>query len=176
MVTKISAGRSVLWPGLMPSSPNGIRNTVISSWFQLSWQDSTLFTLFLYGAISHQRLYECIKGQASSIFRLPDKQKLEFLELESIKTVQRAIQDPSRALSDAIILSVVCLVNNRGDELVWDENIRSPFQPPLRSLQWLDLYGSLLPNPVHLTGLAQLIKLRGGLEKTMLPGLAPILS
>jgi hypothetical protein len=97
-------------------------------------------------------------------------------ELESIKEVNKAIQDPSRALSDAVILSVICLANNGGDELFWDKNLRSPFQPPLRGLQWLYIYGSLLPNPVHLTGLAQLIKLREGLERTGLPGLAPILS
>jgi hypothetical protein len=91
-------------------------------------------------------------------------------ELESIKEVNKAIQDP------AVILSVICLANNGGDELFWDKNLRSPFQPPLRGLQWLYIYGSLLPNPVHLTGLAQLIKLREGLERTRLPGLAPILS
>lgn len=101
---------------------------------------------------------------------------LEVLELESIKRVQESIQDPSQAVSDATILSVGCLANNRGDESVWDENLRSPFQPPLRSLQWLDLYGSLSPNLFHLAGLAQLVKLRDGLESTGLPGLAPILS
>jgi hypothetical protein len=101
---------------------------------------------------------------------------LVFFELKSIKMVNEAIQQPSKALSDAVILSVGALVNNRGDELMWDENLRSPFQSPLQSLQWLDIYGSLLPNPVHLSGLAQMIKLRGGLEQTELPGLAPILS
>lgn len=101
---------------------------------------------------------------------------LEFSELESIKEVNKAIQNPSRALSDAVILSVGCLANNRADELLWDKNIRSPFQPPLRNLQWLDIYGSLLPNHVHLTGLTQLIKLKEGLERTELPGLAAILS
>jgi hypothetical protein len=101
---------------------------------------------------------------------------LIFFELESIKMVNAAIQKPSRALSDAVILSVSCLVNVRGDELMWDENLRSPFQSPLRSLQCLDMYRSLFPNPVHLSGLAQLIELRGGLEQIKLPGMAPILS
>jgi hypothetical protein len=32
-----------------------------------------------------------------------------------------------------------------------------------------------MSNPVHLSGIAQLIKLRGGLEQIKLPGLAPIL-
>jgi hypothetical protein len=97
-------------------------------------------------------------------------------ELESIKEVIKAIQNPSQSLRDAVILSVACLANNSGDELLWDTNIQSPFQSPLRSLQWLDIYGSLLPNRVHLAGLAQLVKLRGGLDMTRLPGLAPTLS
>jgi hypothetical protein len=76
-------------------------------------------------------------------------------ELESIKEVNKAIQDPSRALSDAVILSVTCLAKNGGDELFWDKNLRSPFQPPLRGLQWLYIYGSLLPNPVHLRAVSK---------------------
>jgi hypothetical protein len=99
-----------------------------------------------------------------------------FLELESIKMVNEAIQNPSRALSDAVITSVAILINSRGDEIMLDENLRSPFQSPLRSLQWLDMYGSLLSNPVHVSGLAQLIKLRGGLEHIKLPGISSIVS
>jgi hypothetical protein len=53
---------------------------------------------------------------------------------------------------------------------------RSPFQPPLRSLQWRDIYGSQPSNPVHMAGLAELVKLRGGLENIRLPGLASALS
>jgi hypothetical protein len=101
---------------------------------------------------------------------------LIFFELESIKMVNAAIQNPSRALSDAVILSVSCLLNNCWDELMLDGNPRSPFQSPLRGLQWLDIYGMLIPDPVHLSGLAQLIKLRGGLEQIKLPGISPILS
>jgi hypothetical protein len=96
--------------------------------------------------------------------------------LEAIKGVNEAIQNPSRGSSDEVIMSVIGLVNNRGDELTWDENLRSPFQSPLRDLQWLDIYGRLRPNPVHLRGLAQLITLREGLEKIEFPGLAPIIS
>jgi hypothetical protein len=101
---------------------------------------------------------------------------LKFLELESIKMVNAAIQNPSRALTDAVITSVGCLLNNCWDKLMLDGNPRSPFQSPLRGLQWLDIYGMLMPDPVHLSGLAQIIKLRGGLEQIKLPGISPILS
>jgi hypothetical protein len=101
---------------------------------------------------------------------------LMFFELESIKMVNEAIKNPSRALSDEVITSVGCLVLSSWDELKWDENLGSPFQSPLRDLQWLGIFGSLLSNPVHLSGLAQLIKLRGGLEQIKLPKISSILS
>jgi hypothetical protein len=132
--------------------------------------------MFLFGAISHQRLHCLRKGKTGDIFRPQDNEMLIFFELESIQRVNEAIQNPSRALSDEVILSVMILVHNRVDELMLDENLRSPFQSPLRGLQWLDIYGRPMPNPVHLSGLIQLIKMRGGLEQIKLPGLAPILS
>jgi hypothetical protein len=138
--------------------------------------DSTLFTVFLFGATAHWRLHWLTKGKTGEIFKPQDKEMLVISQSESIKEVNKAIQHRSRALSDAVILSVICLANNTEDELLWDKNLRLPFQPPLRGLQWLDIYGSLLPNPIHLAGLAQLIKLREGLERINLPGLAPILS
>jgi hypothetical protein len=97
-------------------------------------------------------------------------------ELESIKEVNIAIQTPRQTPSDALILSVGSLANHSGDEFMWDMNIKSPFQAPLQGLQWLDIYGCLLSNHVHLNGVAQLIKLRKGPENVRLPGLAPKIS
>lgn len=97
-------------------------------------------------------------------------------EVEAISLINQAIQDPARALTDAVILSVLSLATNRVDNSVFGKESRTPFQPPLRNLQWLDVYGKLSPNPVHMKGLAQLVMLRGGLEKIELPGLAAIIS
>jgi hypothetical protein len=149
---------------------------VILSWLQLSWHDPTFFSGVLFAAVSHQRLHYLRKGETGDIFRSQDKKMLIFFELESIKMVNAAIQNPSQALSDVVITSVGCLVHSSCDELMWHENLRSPFQSPLRGLQWLDILGSLLSNPVHLSDLAQLIKLRGGLEQIKLLGISPILS
>src|ERR1700733_1516585 len=119
----------------MPSSLNG--SAAILSWFQPFWHDPNLFTIFLFGALSHKRLHCLRKEKTGDIFRPTDKELLNFLELESIKRVNEAIQNPSRALTDAVIISVMCLVNNGGDEFMWDDNLRSPFESPLRDLQWL---------------------------------------
>jgi hypothetical protein len=105
-----------------------------------------------------------------------ERKMLEHFEFESIKRVKQAIQDTTRAASDAVILSVICLANNGADELLRNENMNSPFEPPLRNLQWLDIYGSLPPNDIHLSGLTQLVSLRDGLQNINLPMLASILS
>jgi hypothetical protein len=101
---------------------------------------------------------------------------LVFFELESIKMVNKAIRNPSRAVSDAVITSVAALVHSSWNESMWDENLRSPFQSPLQGLQWLDIYGSILANSVHLSGLTQLIKLKEGLGQTKVPGKASLIS
>ena len=50
------------------------------------------------------------------------------------------------------------------------------FQAQLRSLEWLNVYVHLLPNPVHQTGIYRIITLKRGLEKIKLPGLAAMIS
>jgi hypothetical protein len=77
-----------------------------------------------------------------------------FFELESIKMVNEAIQNPSRALSDAVIASVGCLVHSGWDELMWDENLRSPFSITLDRLavsgylwKYIDEFRSLIKRP-----------------------------
>ncbi|KAJ5612034.1 hypothetical protein N7510_005228 [Penicillium lagena] len=167
---------TVLWPGLIPSSPKGCKNSAISRWFQLSWHEPTLFTTFLFSAVFHyQQLRLRNESKHGNMHTPLERKVLERFEFESIKRVKQAIQDTTRAVSDAVILSVGCLANNRRDELLRDENTNSPFEPPLRNLQWLDIYGSLSPNDIHLSGLAQLVGLRGGLQNIDLSALAPIL-
>jgi hypothetical protein len=65
---------------------------------------------------------------------------------------------------------------NNHDDTALRPDARSPFYPPLRNMQWLDIYGTLSPDPIHTQGLAQLINMRGGLENIALPGLAATLS
>jgi len=86
------------------------------------------------------------------------------------------MNDPSRAVTDAVILSVLCMATNSHQDVALTSSAQSPFYPPLRSLQWLDIYGTPSANPIHAQGLAQLIELRGGLENVTLPELAATIS
>jgi len=97
-------------------------------------------------------------------------------ETTTIRLLNEVMSDPSRAVTDAVILSVLCMASNSHQGVALIPSAQSPFYPPLRSLQWLDVYGALSANPVHVRGLAQLIELRGGLENIALPGLAATIS
>lgn len=54
--------------------------------------------------------------------------------------------------------------------------ITSPFNPPLPSLQWLDVYGSIIHIKEHTIALRDLVIRKGGLEQIELEGLAEVLS
>ncbi|KAH8429114.1 uncharacterized protein LDX57_006784 [Aspergillus melleus] len=168
---------NVLWPGLTPGHGNDDSSVLASSnWFPLSLNDPTLFTAFLFGSLSHQRVQWINGWIPKDSFRPRDQQLLQLCEFETIKMINQQVSIPGRAVCDAVILSVICMAHNAADEN--DERLqrRTPFHAPMRRLQWLDVYGSLPPNIVHVEGLVQMVKLRGGLEQITLPGLAPILS
>jgi hypothetical protein len=164
---------SVVWPNLMPSSAHRGIHPSAKDWYSLSTSNSTLLIAMLFGSFVHKRT-NWLLGRGD--FGLADIRMIQMCEVESIRNINRAIQDPSQATSDAVILSVVCLANNRYEERTSQYTDHSPFHAPLRSLQWIDIYGSLFPNPVHEAGLVQLIALRGGLEEIQLPGLAAVIS
>jgi hypothetical protein len=56
------------------------------------------------------------------------------------------------------------------------EKVRSPFNSPLSSSQWLDVYGSIVHVPVHTTAMRSLVNRRGGLQNIQLDSLAEVLS
>ncbi|KAL4897501.1 hypothetical protein BDV59DRAFT_45345 [Aspergillus ambiguus] len=165
----------VLWPHLTPSSASGSDDLATSNWFPLSLSDPTLFTAFLFGSLSHQRVQWVNRWIPEGAFRPRDQQLLQLVEFETIKMINREVRDPNRAISDTVILSVMCMAHNIADDNDQRRHRTTPFTAPMRRLQWLDVYGSLPPNLVHIQGLIQIIGLRGGLDNITLPGLAPVL-
>ncbi|THC90615.1 hypothetical protein EYZ11_009930 [Aspergillus tanneri] len=174
-LTFSAVGLTILWPGLTPDSEDG-SVMASSSWFPLSLSEPTLFTAFLFGSLSHQRVQWLNRWIPEGSFRARDQQLLELCQFETIKMINREVRNPNRAVCDAVILSVVCLAHSIADDSDEQRLRKTPFNAPLRRLQWLDVYGSLPPNLIHVQGLVQMVRLRGGLENIKLPGLAPILS
>jgi hypothetical protein len=167
---------SVLWPGLMPN-PSTDRFIGVREWFSLTVSHATVQTALLFGSFSHRKAL--LLNRRRETYNSDDRRLIalcEICETESITNINRAIQDPVLATSDAVILSILCMATNKSTKSMPQYAMASPFQAPLRSLQWLDVYGRLLPNPVHQAGMNQIISLKGGLDKIKLPGLAAMIS
>ncbi|KAJ5632078.1 transcriptional regulator family: Fungal Specific TF [Penicillium lividum] len=168
-----------MWPGVTTRkgglSSQGGTLALFSpqmSWFELSRSDPTLFTAFMYGSLCHQRVM-LANERLPSYWSVNQQRLLEMYEAQSITLITQAVWDESRAFTDAVLLSVVCMAHHA----VPTEAIirKTPFDPPFQWLQWLDIYGCLSPNPTHINGLVDLIKMRGGLKNIKLPGLAATL-
>jgi len=99
-------------------------------------------------------------------------------ECETIRYINAAILGGSfsRSTHEALILSVLCMASNTRDETVWLRQKFSPFNAPLKKLQCLDIYGTLVLHPAHAQGLIRLVQLHGGLKEIVTVGLAAIIS
>ncbi|KAJ5121057.1 uncharacterized protein N7515_009018 [Penicillium bovifimosum] len=148
----------------------------LTKWFHLSMSDPALFTAFMFGALCHLRVQCRNRWVTGTKFGRREARALELCEMESIKLISQAIQDPSRAVSDAVLLSVICMAHHQADKNISQQHQRTPFDPPFPRLQWIDVYGCLPPNMIHIKGLLQLVELRGGLTNIPTEGLAATIS
>ncbi|KAJ5209936.1 Protein of unknown function DUF3468 [Penicillium cf. griseofulvum] len=164
----------VVWPGLAPR-PRNVQ-TAASKWFDLSMADPALFTAFMFGSLCHLRVQWQNNWVPGTVFGPKERRALQLCEMESIKLINQAVRDPDRAVSDAVLLSVICMAHHQAEEKLVQRHRRTPFNPPFPRLQWIDVYGCLPPNMIHIKGLLQLVKLRGGLANIPTEGLAATIS
>ncbi|KAJ5484607.1 hypothetical protein N7453_012075 [Penicillium expansum] len=164
----------VVWPGLAPRPQNII--AAANKWFDLSMTDPALFTAFMFGSLCHLRVQWQNNWVPGTVFGPRERRALQLCEMESIKLINQAIRDPDRVVSDAVLLSVICMAHHQAEEKSVQQHRRTPFNPPFPRLQWIDVYGCLPPNMVHIKGLLQLIKMRGGLANIHTEGLAATIS
>lgn len=165
---------SVLWPTLTPGSSRSEVSAL--NWFPLMMSEPTLMTAITFGSLSHQRVQWLNRWIPDGAFREREQQLLRVCEMETIELINQEMKKPGRAISNAVILSVMCMAHNATDISEERQFRHIPFTAPMRRLQWIDVYGSLRPNLVHIQGLISMINLRGGLEAIDLPGLAPVVS
>lgn len=172
-LTNIRLGLRVLWPGLIPTRDQNKETG--SMWFPLARSDPALFTSFMFASLCHRRMQWLNGSVSSDSFDRQLDQVLELCEMESISLINQAVHDPSRAVGDAVLLSVICMAHHRSTGRSSDDTQKTPFKPPLalRRLQWVDVYGCLAPNMIHVQGLLQLVNLRGGLRNIQTLGLRP---
>ncbi|CAI7596598.1 unnamed protein product [Penicillium glandicola] len=164
----------VVWPGLAPRPRNA--KAAATKWFDLSMGDPALFTAFMFGSLCHLRVQWQNNWVPGTVFGQRERRALQLCEMESIKLINQAVRDPDRVVSDAVLLSVICMAHHQAEEKLVQQHRRTPFNPPFPRLQWIDVYGCLPPNMIHIKGLLQLVKMRGGLANIPTEGLAATIS
>jgi hypothetical protein len=167
----------VVWPGLTPRSGQ-VKAPGNKSWFQMSMANPELFTAFMFGSLCHLRVQWQNNWIPGTTFGPRQQRALQLSEMEAIKLINQAVRNvnPKRAVSDAVLLAVICMAHHQAEEGLVHQHRKTPFDPPFPRLQWIDVYGCLPPNMVHIKGLVQLVKLRGGLTNIKTEGLAATIS
>jgi hypothetical protein len=148
-------------PGLMPdeAAPSEV-DTLSKTWFTSALQTPLLFHALIYVGSNHLDFMRW-----SNIF--PNAPEPLSHKLIVIQKLNQALSDPHQASRDEIILASDVFTSKKGNS--------SPFNSPLRSLRWLNMYGNYKPVPQHAKAVGDIITMRGGLETLKLYGLAEII-
>lgn len=100
-------------------------------------------------------------------------------KIQTMRLLQEELRHPDKICLDDVILAVLALSANEIETIannIKEKKIQSPFNSPLTSIQWLDVYGSISHIKAHVLAMRSLIDKRGGLEKIELQGLAEVVS
>ena len=107
----------------------------------------------------------------SNIF--PNAAKPLSHKLIVIQKLNEALSDPKQATRDEVILAILILASQ--EVFMTKKGMRNPFNSPLQSLGWLNVYGNFKFVPQHTKAVADIVTMRGGLETIELHGLADII-
>lgn len=126
---------SVLFPYITPDSPSGSGNEGNAVWFPLSMKSPALFASFLLTSMLNQYTLWRNNQNPDREFDPRILRAMKVVENEAIRLINQAIQDPAQATSDAIIMSVMCLVHNKTSSSPPSRALNNPFTAPLHHLQ-----------------------------------------
>ena len=115
---------------------------------------------WLFLALAH---LESVRD-AENFLGTKKKARLEqlYFKGEAIRGVSKSIREGNYLESDELIVIILLLAMNETDgeeKADW-----SPFPAPLRSLQWLNIYGTRTYYMPHIVAVQDIIKRRGGIR------------
>jgi hypothetical protein len=98
-------------------------------------------------------------------------------KIQTMRLLQEELKQPGKICFDDVLLAILALSANEIETIantIKEKKIQSPFNSPLTSLQWLDIYGSISHIEAHVLAMRTIIDQLGGLEKIELEGLAEV--
>jgi hypothetical protein len=100
-----------------------------------------------------------------------------FHKVQTMRLLKESLKKPREVAIDDLILAVLALSTNEVETMATNTNkMAPPFNSPLGSNQWLDVYGRISFVQAHTTALRSLVARRGGLEMIEFDGLAEVVS
>jgi hypothetical protein len=154
-------------PGLFPEDRQTSQiNSVSIAWLGSCQKTPLLFYALMLSSSIHLDIVRLSKFTGNSPTILSYKQTI----FRILSEIIREGNDTSR---DEVILAIFTLSSHEIMPLI--EEKRTPFNSPLKKLQFLNIYGSIQFVPEHMKACLELIELKGGIEKIQLPGLAECL-
>jgi hypothetical protein len=165
----VSTAVTMLWPGFRVRGNQG--RDLSTAWLAKTYQRPIAMHALLFGAAVHMDVLRRPRISLDNPIRLYHK-------VQTMKLLKEELRNPEKMPLDDVILSALALGTNEVETMVNNTRYqtRSPFNSPLSSAQWLDVYGSMSSVPTHAIAMRSLVRRRGGLDKIELYGLAEILS
>jgi hypothetical protein len=167
----VSTAITTLWPGFHVRGPQGGKCGHPAAWLAKTYERPVVMHAMIFGAAVHMDVLRRPRINLENPIRL-------FHKVQTMKLLKEELQRPEKMPLDDVILAVLALGTNEVETMTnnMGYQARSPFNSPLYSAQWLDIYGSMSSVPEHVTAMRSLVGRRGGLENVELDGLAEILS
>lgn len=136
-----------------------------SAFFRLSMTNELLLNSFIWTAALEMSLHSC---------SATDKAVMIHCQNNAVKSIREHIERGN--VLDEVIFAVLALAiadtEPKPAELVHAEECFAGFDPPLRSLGWLDYFSQFRWTRTHIDALKALVEKRGGLSKVNTPGIA----
>jgi hypothetical protein len=158
-------GTYELLPILFPPGLEDIMKPRIEQWLPIAMSEPLLLHSMLYAAKVNRRPFNLDQKLGHDIL---------YHETEALKLLRGAIMDCT-VVDDSVILSTICMSLTSTAPTAGMAGVVG-FRPPLQSLQLLDALGTSHCRDVHMQGLIDLVKAKGGIQAIKLERLAEIVS
>jgi hypothetical protein len=158
---------SYLIPGLVPDTANASVHPVSKAWFSSAMEHPLLFHALAFAGSIHLDFLHSAQIYPNKALSLSHK-------LAVIQEVNKCLNDTDVALRDEVILAILILASHEAMNI--SAGKENPFNSPLKSAQWLNIYSAITYVPEHMKAVLSLVELRGGLENIKMFGLAEVIA
>ncbi|KAI5284023.1 hypothetical protein KEM54_001639 [Ascosphaera aggregata] len=161
------------WPEFL-QNPEEQRTAILKEWWRVAQSNELAFSCCLFGAVAHQQVRQ--KLSSLNFIQTPEERlERSLYEGDAISQLRVAAAEPDTATSDETIFALLWISFSKVDYTQWHHSATAS-TVPFAELQWLNVYAGLTVNDMHMRAVRSLIRMKGGLEKIRLPGLAQALS